>query len=96
MLRNARVDSFDYVFLSGETEHETSSILYKVLYKDARSMFDALKLAMDKVKQSEQIKHISTIPNSDIEELKALADLKNQGLITEEEFATMKAKIINK
>ncbi|MBR1955953.1 MAG: SHOCT domain-containing protein [Bacteroidales bacterium] len=71
-------------------------MLYKVIYKDARSMFDALKLAMDRVKQSEQTKPKHSAQNSDIEELKALADLKNQGLITEEEFATMKAKIINK
>ena len=96
LLRNARVDCFDYNFLSGETEHETSSMLYKVIYKDARSMFYALKLAMDRVKQSEQTKPKHSAQNSDIEELKALADLKNQGLITEEEFATMKAKIINK
>jgi hypothetical protein len=36
------------------------------------------------------------LQKSNVEELKELAELKQQGLITEEEFATMKAKIINK
>ena len=60
-------------------------------------MFDILRLAMDKAKP---VSHISRSENlnskSQIEELKELADLKKQGMITEEEFVAMKAKIINK
>ena len=45
-----------------------------------------------KVKIEERSQNIM----SDIEELKELSILKTQGLITEEEFAAMKAKIISR
>ena len=58
----------------------------------AQSIFETLKFAMGRVESEEMPYNVK----SDIEELKELAVLKSQGLITEEEFAVMKAKIINR
>ena len=69
-------------------------ILYKKTYGNAQAAFDVLRLIIDK-KSKIQNAELNT-NKSNIEELKELAELKQQGLITEEEFATMKAKIINK
>lgn len=95
LLRNARVDTFDFQLFNGGYEIKTDSSEYEQLYKDARLIFDALKLAIDRVKTPTQGKHIDSAPKSNVDELKELAELKKQGLITDEEFSTMKAKIIN-
>lgn len=96
LLRNAKVDSFD-IICHNAVPIETISELYETTIANARAMFDILRLAMDKAKP---VSHISRSENlnskSQIEELKELADLKKQGMITEEEFVAMKAKIINK
>ena len=97
LLRNAKQSSFDIEFLDGGYEVKTTSIIYTVANQDSRSIFDELRIAMDKVKEAD-VQPSKTIVSqkSNVEELKELAELKQQGLITEEEFATMKAKIINK
>lgn len=96
LLRNARVDTFDFQLFNGGYEIKTDSSEYEKLYKDARFVFDELKLAMDMVKAQIQEKQIGSTPKSNSDELKELAELKKQGLITNDEFSMMKAKIINK
>lgn len=97
LLRNCNVDSFDIECLSTfRSNIDTNHPWYKEAYSKAQGMFDALKLAMDAVKTEITQPQIVVQQKSNIEELKELAELKQQGLITEEEFATMKAKIINK
>ena len=88
-LRNCSVNSFDVGCLRYE------SFPYTASYKNAQEVYDCLIVAMDKVRpKTEEPKTSSS--KSTVDELKKLAELKQQGLITEEEFATMKAKIINK
>ena len=96
LLRNAEVNTYDFQLFNAGYEIKTDSFEYKKSYKNARVIFDALKLAMDKVKLEVPQPQVVIQQKSTIEELKELAELKQQGLITEEEFATMKAKIINK
>ncbi len=96
LLRNARFDTYDFQLFNDGYEIKTDSYEYEKSYKNARFIFDALKLAMDKVKVDTPQPQTVASHKSNIEELKELAELKQQGLITEEEFATMKAKIINK
>ena len=88
-LRNCSVNSFDVNCFHYESYPYTAS------YKNAQEVYDCLIVAMDKVRpKTEEPK--TSCSKSTIDELKELAELKQQGLITEEEFATMKAKIINK
>lgn len=89
-LRNSNIDVFDIECLALRVK--TNDSRYKETYMKAQSIFDTLKLAMGKVKIEERSQNIM----SDIEELKELSILKTQGLITEEEFAAMKAKIISR
>ena len=96
LLRNTKVDTYDFQLFSNGYEIKTDSFEYEKSYKNARVIFDALKLAMDKVKVDNPQPQVVIQQKSTIEELKELAELRQQGLITEEEFATMKAKIINK
>ena len=96
LLRNARFDTYDFQLFNDGYEIKTDSYEYEKSYKNARFIFDALKLAMDKVKVDTPQPQTVASHKSNIEELKELAELKQQGLITEEEFATMKAKVINK
>ena len=90
ILRNSNIDVFDIECLALRVK--TNDSRYKETYMKAQSIFDTLKLAMGKVKIEERSQNIM----SDIEELKELSILKTQGMITEEEFASMKAKIISR
>ena len=90
ILRNCNIDIFDIECLVLRVK--TNDSRYKETYMKAQNIFDTLKYAMGKVKSE----NMSNNAMSDIEELKELAVLKSQGLITEEEFAAMKAKIINR
>ena len=92
LLRDCPIDSFDVKCLPYSCK--TDDYRYKESIANAQKIFDALRLAMDKVKETPSIQPIS--PKSDVEELKELANLKNQGIITDEEFSVMKAKILNR
>lgn len=96
LLRNAKTDSFDIIcHESGPIE--TTSDLYESANANARAIFDVLRIAMDKATTESKIRDSgNATTKSSIDELKELADLKKQGLITEEEFTAMKAKIISK
>jgi hypothetical protein len=91
LLRNCKCDVFDIECLPFKVKTDSST--YQESYRKAQRIFDTLKLAIDKVRTDVDVLQQAS---SDIEELKELAALKTQGLITEEEFATMKAKIINR
>lgn len=97
LLRNAKVDSFDIV-CNNSVPIETISEVYETAINNARAMLDILRLAMDKVKPSSNSTQTRTLSanKSQVEELKELADLKKQGLITDDEFSAMKSKIISK
>ena len=97
LIRNSDVAGFSIKCL-GEVGANKSFPVYSQASENAQVIFDILRLAMDKV-QIENNKHVkieTPAQKSNIEELKELAELKQQGLITDEEFATMKAKIISK
>lgn len=94
LLRDSSVNSFDIICYDEFGALKTTELLYKKTYGNAQAAFDVLRLIIDK-KSKIQNAELNT-NKSNIEELKELAELKQQGLITEEEFATMKAKIINK
>ena len=89
-LRNCSVNSFDV-----NCFHYYESYPYAASYKNAQEVYDCLVVAMDKVRPKTEEPKVSS-SKSTIDELRELAELKQQGLITEEEFSTMKAKIINK
>ena len=88
-LRNCNIDVYDIECLALRVK--TNDSRYKETYMKAQSIFDTLKFVVGNIKPD-----VSQNFMSDIEELKELAALKTQGLITEEEFAAMKAKIINR
>lgn len=97
LLRHCSVDSFDISCMSDmATNVETSHPWYTEGYANAQKTYDALMLAMDMVKERTVQPQVIVQQKSSIEELKELAELKQQGLITEEEFAVMKAKILSK
>jgi hypothetical protein len=89
ILRNRNIDMYDIECLALRVK--TNDSRYKETYMKAQSIFDTLKFVVGNIKPD-----VSQNFMSDIEELKELAALKTQGLITEEEFAAMKAKIINR
>jgi hypothetical protein len=89
ILRNRNIDMYDIECLALRVK--TNDSRYKETYMKAQSIFDTLKFVVGNVKTDVYQGFMS-----DIEELKELAALKTQGLITEEEFAAMKAKIINR
>ena len=89
-LRNCNIDVYDIECLALRVK--TNDSRYKETHMKAQSIFETLKFAMGRVEAEEMQYNVK----SDIEELKELAVLKSQGLITEEEFAAMKAKIINR
>ena len=98
LLRNSSANSFDIVCYDGGGAIKTTSPLYKYAYANAQNAFDILRVAIDKVQMenTKSSKIEMSAPKSNIQELKELAVLKQQGLITDEEFAAMKAKVINK
>lgn len=97
LIRNNAVDSIDIQCLSVvEGKVKTDDIRYKYAYGNAQKIYDTVRLAMDKVKVEAPQPQVVVQQKSNIEELKELAELKQQGLITEEEFATMKAKLLSK
>ena len=89
-LRNCNIDIYDIECLALRVKINDSR--YKETHMKAQSIFETLKFAMGRVEAEEMPYNVKF----DIEELKELAVLKSQGLITEEEFAAMKAKIINR
>lgn len=90
-LRNNSVHSFD-VYCRRPLEKYP----YKESYNNAQKIFDFLIVAMDKVTVKTDSPKVAATSKIIVGELKELVDLKHQGLITDEEFATMKSKIINK
>jgi hypothetical protein len=96
LLRDSNVDSFDVQCLAFESKSD--EMWYKTASQNAQAIFDILRIAMDKVQMEaiHSVKVETSAPKSSIEELKELAELKRQGLVTDEEFATMKAKILSK
>lgn len=96
LLRNSNVDSFDIQCLAFESK--TDGMWYTTASENAQAIFDILRIAMDTVQMetAQSVKIETPAPKSNIEELKELAELKQQGLITDEEFAAMKAKILSK
>ena len=91
LIRFDKVDSFDIQCLGNNQEVETNSLQYKYAYNNAKKMYETLMFAIDKVKNEEQ-KDVQK--KSNLEEIKELADLKKQGLITDDEFVTMKTKLL--
>ncbi len=89
ILRNRNIDMYDIECLALRVK--TNDSRYKETYMKAQSIFDTLKFVVGNIKPD-----VSQNFMSDIEELKELAALKTQGLITEEEFAAMKAKVISR
>lgn len=97
LVRNSEVDSIDIQCLNAvEGKVKTDDIRYRYAYGNAQKIYDTLRLAMDKVKVETPQPQVVVQQKSNIEELKELAELKQQGLITDEEFAAMKAKILSK
>ena len=85
-----------FVIPSATTHERSDSIAARIAIVNAFGktaiIFDTLKSVVGNVKTE----GVSQNFMSDIEELKELAALKTQGLITEEEFAAMKAKVISR
>ena len=97
LIRNSDVAGFSIKCLGAGGANKSFPV-YSQASENAQIIFDILRLAMDKV-QMENDKHVkieTPAQKSNIEELKELAELKQQGIITDEEFATLKAKILSK
>lgn len=68
----------------------------KQVAKEWKSEIESEEVAAEPVKTEETPKATDTGKESVFEKLKELAQLKDQGIISEEEFAEMKKKLINK
>ena len=95
LLRNHPVQSFDIECYSGDGNEEKYTYIrvYDAATKRAHDLFDTFKLIIDKAGASKSSQGQNT--KSPAEEIQELSELMKQGLITEEEFKTMKSKIIH-
>lgn len=89
LLRNTEPSVIDISFLPGPTE------MYQCKEKIAREMMDLFKIALDKVR-TRNVPVMETNTLSAAQELEKLASLYERGLITQEEFAAMKLRVLQK
>ena len=96
LVRNQPVQSFDISCYSGDGNEEkfTYMRVYEAASKRAHDLFDAFKLIIDKSSANNSSQESST--KNTVEELKEIAELLKQGVISEEEFSKMKQRIISK
>ena len=94
LLRDNTVQGFDIECLNTSERVSVDDILYKEACAKAQEIYDVLRLAIDAVEKSMQPQTSSL--KSIVDELKELVELKQQGLLTDEEFSAMKAKILSK
>ncbi|SFE85670.1 SHOCT domain-containing protein [Thermoflexibacter ruber] len=81
-----------------ENEGKQGIILFSCKYKDRKEVEAFFKdIYKDKfqIVRQETIKNENVSENSFADKIKKLADLKEKGLITEEEFVQMKQKLIS-
>lgn len=93
LIRNYSVPSF-YLYCYNGTPIKTDSVERNFAIKEAMSIIDHVSVIIDQVDQS--MKQIETLPQSKsvAEELEKLAVLKEKGILTEEEFADQKKKLL--
>lgn len=96
LLRNQPIQSFDIICYSGDGNEEKFTYIrvYDAASKRAHDLFDAFKLIIDKSEANKSNNEGKT--KSTVEELKELAELHNQGVITDDEFTKMKQRILDK
>ena len=103
LLRNNDKQSFDIVcFEGGETMAKSVyQMSFPVGADKAQEVFDFFKLIIDKAHRDNNLINNNQVveepvmeKKAPLVELKELAELKKQGLITEEEYVKMKSKII--
>ena len=95
VVRNQKTASFSIECC--EESCVKGSALYNKFYNKARDIMDNISLAIDKV-DTENQQSIEPSPKEQrnaVQELKDLAELHKQGLLTENEFRTLKEKILN-
>lgn len=96
------IECFDAHELTGYNEIKTTDNLYGHFYKDelqnAQKIADYVSVIIDEVdrqeKQSQVARPISAEGVSVADELKKLASLKEQGILSEEEFQVQKEKLL--
>lgn len=84
--------------MAGGQEVKTGGMLwfiYEQGLKDAQSIADLISIIIDDVDRRQKTSQQNNNSNSIADELAKLADLKNKGIITEEEFNTQKSKLLN-
>ena len=83
------------------TKDTNDNTLYENYQKNANCAKDLLSVIIDRAKQSDnpivqQVAQVPPSPKSGIaDELAKLAQLKADGILTDEEFNTQKAKLLN-
>lgn len=98
LLRNLAPASFDIMCIEDYAGLEAWQPNYKERYSKAQTILDNLMLIVDKnnqVKKEEGTMKTNISSSNQIDELKNLAQLKQQGVITEEEFIKLKEKVIS-
>lgn len=98
LLRNLAPASFDIMCIEDYAGLEAWQSNYKERYSKAQTILDNLMLIVDKnnqVKKEEGTMKTNISSSNQIDELKNLAQLKQQGVITEEEFIKLKEKVIS-
>lgn len=92
------INCFDYKTMTGGQEVKTGGMLwfiYEQGLKDAQSIADLISIIIDDVDRKQKTSQQINNSNSIADELAKLADLKNKGIITEEEFNIQKSKLLN-
>lgn len=94
LLRNQEIRGFDIqTLVNKETNCEYD---YKLAYDKAREILDLLKVAIDKAEKDFETEKLAKANNlSIVDKLKELAELKTQGVITEEEFKKIKKDLLS-
>lgn len=76
-------------------DHKKGSLLYNSFQKNAHKIISMLQIAVDKVNQN-NTSLIQEPSKSKVDDLKDLKDLLDSGILTQEEFDSEKAKILNR
>lgn len=101
LLRNVGITSlivkcFDSLPMAAKREAEVSDPVYKIGKGHADTIKDLVGIAIDKIDQENQSIRISDNPTSASDELVKLHNLKEKGILTEDEFLVEKRKILNR
>ncbi|WP_455715442.1 SHOCT domain-containing protein [Anaerosporobacter sp.] len=77
------------------TDTKTDSIYYRSIYHSAQEILSLLSIMQEESKENNNVLTNNMIISSDADEILKLSELKDKGILTEEEFQIKKKQILN-